>query len=52
MYIFSVGPLADPQALSDEFRKQYEVIEKMCADYTARLRSNNVCKFFVYSFKS
>ncbi|KAH3819752.1 hypothetical protein DPMN_121496, partial [Dreissena polymorpha] len=37
-----VGPMADPQALQDEFMSQHKVVEKLCADYTAKLRSAGV----------
>lgn len=44
-YTFSgvtVGPLADPQALSEDFVKQYKVVDKKCSDYAQKLRDNNI----------
>lgn len=38
----TVGPLADPQALQDDFIAQHKVVEKLCSDYTAKLRSAGV----------
>ncbi|XP_045164882.2 universal stress protein Slr1101-like isoform X1 [Mercenaria mercenaria] len=37
-----VGPLADVNALSAEFQNQYQVVEQLCANYTAKLRSAGV----------
>lgn len=37
-----VGPLADHQALTETFREQHKQVEKLCADYTARLRTARV----------
>lgn len=37
-----VGPLADPTALSQQFKEQHDKVEKLCADYTAKLRSAGV----------
>lgn len=37
-----VGPLADTKALQQSFEDQHKVVERLCADYTARLRGANV----------
>lgn len=37
-----VGPLADTDALTKQFKEQHSEVEKRCADYTARLRSAGV----------
>lgn len=38
----TVGPLADYQALTEQFQTQHKVIEKLCSDYTADLRAKMV----------
>ncbi|XP_052779790.1 universal stress protein YxiE-like isoform X1 [Mya arenaria] len=40
--ISMVGPLADPQALQDDFITQHKVVEKLCSDFTAKLRQAGV----------
>jgi len=42
VFYVSVGPLADPQALQSEFMSQHAVVEKLCSDYTAKLRTVGV----------
>ncbi|XP_060575373.1 putative universal stress protein SAUSA300_1656 isoform X2 [Ruditapes philippinarum] len=37
-----VGPLADVDALTSEFKSQHDIVEKVIADYTAKLRSAGV----------
>ena len=40
--LISVGPLADTQALQQSFQDQHKHVEKLCADYTAKLRTARV----------
>jgi hypothetical protein len=45
LFLFSVGPLADVDALTSEFKSQHDIVEKVIADYTAKLRSAGVSCF-------